>query len=106
MAEPTVTDEMVQQFLQNNFGAAFQTVFAPHLQRYNLFGNWLENNFRDRSFNRYMGAVAGNPNMDFMTFLKGLNPQQEWANLTPGQRGESPGRYAPQVSWKNIFGGR
>ena len=105
MAEPSVTQAEIEDFLRSNFGAAFNTQFSPFLTKNNPFASWLGNR-QGTYFDRYTGQVAGNPNLDFITFLKSLNPQAEFGALTPGQRGEQPGKWAPSLKWLGTFGGR
>ena len=106
-----ITNEMIQAYLRNNWGSAFNTAFAPQLTKRNPFGNWLRGE-QGNYFDQYSGMVAQNPNWNYMSFLQGANdnagnpagwggidPQKDWLSMAPSQRGQSTGRFAPPVRW-------
>ena len=55
--------------------------------------------------NRYEAGLANKarsgqePTGLWDDFLGGINFEDEWRRLTPNQRGEQTGRYAPSVRW-------
>ena len=116
MAEPGgITQDMIDAFLRQNFGAAYQTLFGNQLAQNNPFAAFLKQKQGDY-FNQYTGQVAGHPNWNYMNFLTGqgpdnagnavtgwggVNPMNEWNNLAPQQRGE---RQPPAVRWMSAFG--
>lgn len=117
-----ITQAAIDEFLRQNFGAAFNTVFGQQTSQQNPFGKWVRG-MQEPMYNQYLGKVADNPNLDFLGFLTGLgldtggnrnvelpgmgwNPQQVWGNMVPSQRGETPSRFAPAVRWLQTFGGR
>ena len=105
--ELNLSDEEIWAFLNSSFGAAFNTQFSPQLtgrNAYNPFGTWLGNQ-QSNYFNQYQGKVAGNPNLSFLDFLQGMNPQQEYRSLAPSQRGgPRESQFAPPVRWINDYG--
>lgn len=116
----------IYDWLYSNFGNAFNTVFAPQLEKNNPFSRWLSDQ-QGRYENLYGGQVANQPaGFNAMNFLSGLtnqydvlgnqlsqtknwagvDPMKEWMNFAPSQRGETPSKFAGPVSWKSLFGSR
>lgn len=91
-------------FLNTDATAAFSSIFPWT----NQVGNKAQ--FARSSLPRYMNmftnALGNEPNLTYSDFFRRLNPEGEFSNLSPGERGEQQGRYAPPVRWKGIFGGR
>ena len=53
----------------------------------------------------YYGKSAQNPGLQWTDYLDQLGGSggglgDMWSGLAPSQRGEQPGRFAPQVKWK------
>ncbi len=70
---------------------------------------WFEDQFQNVQ-NRYMGQLGqtvrggGNPTQAFSGFLdnyfaQGGGADQDWAGMSPSQRGVQDSRFAPSVRW-------
>jgi hypothetical protein len=69
----------------------------------NPFQRWLANQY-DRYWGNYQAQAAnalsgGEPSMSWLDYLQGINPQQEYAFLSPLERGEFHGLFAPRSRW-------
>jgi len=71
---------------------------------------WFQNQFSNVQ-NQYMGELGqqvmggGTPTLDFTDFLsEWFAPQggaaQQWGSMAPGQRGQTPGQFAPRTRWQ------
>lgn len=49
--------------------------------------------------NDYKAAAGRNPNLQWMDYLGGQNPMNDWLGMSPQQRGENPGRFNPRMRW-------
>lgn len=101
---PGLLSELEQAYYNANPDAAYQYWFAPFLGKNNPFGKWLGDEYEDY-YGQYKAQVGTAPNLQFLDFLAGVNPQQEWNAMAPSQRGERSAQYSPQLMWKNLFGG-
>lgn len=91
-------DALQREYLGGNPEAAFNYVFPMAMQN-NPYGNWLRGS-QGRYLGGYQAAVAGDPSLNLVDYLKGMSPYQEFLNMAPSQRGENPGLYAPKVQFK------
>ena len=91
------SNPFIDEFLNTDYEAGLNSIF-PQAGGFNPLGNFLR-----QSLGRYTGAYKGvlpdEPNLGFTDFLRRQKPGEEFANLSPGQRGERPGMFAPRVRW-------
>ena len=101
-------NDLWQGFLEENPQAAYFG-YQPQFGRSPNQKKWFQNQFSEVQ-NRYMGQLGqqimggGAPTLNFTDFLsQWFAPQggaaQEWAGLSPSQRGMNQGRYAPPTRW-------
>ena len=99
------------------WNAILDTLFSgnPSVPYYNVFGSQIGAGTNPQqqfiagqvgnAQNQFLGQLPGNPNRTFQQFLQTFNPLGQWQNMSPRQRGENPGLYAPQVKYAaNPFG--
>ena len=78
----------------------------PNLQRFSPNQRQYFSGQFDELYNEYLGNLAGHaktgqtPTGKWSDFLEGLNPFGRWQQMTPRQRGEDTGRFAPPVRWQ------
>ena len=107
----SLADIMSPGYYNSNPNAAFDYSFRDILQRNNPFATWMRSK-RDDYHNQFLGAVGMDPNfgtdnaLQILGYYAGLNPQAEFGNMAPRQRGENPSLYAPPLKWLSSFGGR
>lgn len=95
-------DDIGRGYLNQNPPAAFNFLFGNQLAKNNPFARFLKGQQGDY-YDAYQGAVASDPNLNYLDFLQRQNPMAQFQSLTPGQRGE---RSSPAVRWMTMFGGR
>jgi len=92
---------LVNQFLASNPGAAFWNVFGNQITsapNRNL-GSFIKGQ-QDDYQNEFIGQVLpANPSANYLDFLRGKSPMDAFNMLTPNQRGERPGMFAPSVKY-------
>src|SRR3990167_5528546 len=89
------TSDLIRQFLGSNPQAALFNMF-PQAGGTNPFADFLRGSL-GRLYNSYQGQLPQNPNMLFQDFLGGQDLQSQFKMLSPGQRGERPSMFSPQV---------
>ena len=107
----SILTDMQSGYYNQNPVAAFNYAFGPQLAKNNPFASWLGSKQGDY-FGRYQGMLGVDPSQgtdhpfQFLEFLQGLNPEQEFGAMAPRQRGENQGNFAPALRWLSSFGGR
>ncbi|MCC6191371.1 MAG: hypothetical protein IT318_20300 [Anaerolineales bacterium] len=95
-------DGLQNEYLNSNPNAAFSYIFGDLLGGSGgnqNFTNWLRGR-QNEFFQDYEGAVARDPNLRYVDFLKNKSPVQDFLKLAPSQRGISMGRVQPQVNFR------
>ena len=96
---------LLQQFANAEPTSAYNAQFGSMLQGRNQgLAKYVRGRQNDY-YGDFLGQVLSNPMLQWTDYLRGKNPQQEFNALTPGQRGENPGLYAPRLKFlSSIFG--
>lgn len=90
-------DPVSKTALNQNPQDAFNYAFGDQAGGVTPFSNWLRNQ-GSRYYGAYSKQLTGdNPNKFYSDFLNGENPEDEWNNLAPQQRGENPSQYSNRV---------
>ena len=90
-------DFVGQEFLNSTPEAAFYARY-PSAGKSDPYNQWLKNQYFNY-FNRYQAELPKRPNLMFTDFLGEQNPENEFGQLSPFQRGERPSIYAPRTRY-------
>lgn len=94
-------DGWMDYWLNNDPQAAYGK-FGNIQKNQNLnYKQWL-NNQSGRYRTQYLGQTYDEPNLLYPEYLGRQNPEQEYAQLSPRQRGEAPGNYVNRLRWVNF----
>lgn len=86
-----------EPFFEQEPRAALVDVFRPlGITGTSPFANFLQQSF-NRYYNDYLSRLPYDPSLTFRSFLRGLNPVEEFRGTAPRLRGERPGFFNPRV---------
>jgi len=109
MADPTAPisawlQALLDQFANTEPRAPFSSIFGDQLSGPNQNKSSYINSRFTPYYNDFLGKLLSDPSLKWTDYLKTKTPGNEFDALTPNQRGERPGLYAPQIQYKSSFG--
>lgn len=107
MTMQTPPQEAGSIVLNTDWSAAMARIFGDLMQKNNPYGRFVQG--KSGLWNDLykaqdaQNAIDQKPQVDFMTFLQGMDPASEWSAMAPSQRGESG---SPLIKYLTMFGQR
>jgi hypothetical protein len=99
-ASPDFGSDLEDFILNDNPNAAYGRYLEGFQGRRGV-SDWLDRNYQ-RHYRGYLSESARNPFTNFLDYLKGVDTEGEYANLSPRERGENPGAYVNRVRYVGI----
>jgi hypothetical protein len=100
-ASPDLGGDLEDFVLTDDPNAAYGRFLEGYQGRRGRLNDWLEGNYQ-KYYRGYLSESARNPFTNFLDYLKGVDVERDYANLSPQERGENPSSYQGRVRYMGL----